>query len=411
MNIAFFVNRFPSVSETFILNQITGLMDHGHSVDIYANRPGGEPKLHSDVLAYGLLERTCYLLDLPSSPARRYFAALCTIGRHALTHPRVCLGSLQPRRHGESKYSLNLMHSVKHFLPRKSYDVIHCHFGHQGLRAQSLRGLGVLTGTLVTVFHGYDVSKYLHQGRRDVYERLFRDGELFLPISETWRRALIEMGCPPEKTCVHHMGIDPKRFPFTARGIGEDGQVRVASIARLVEKKGIEYGIRAVHRIRREGRRIQYCIVGDGPLRPHLERLVDDLGARDVVSLVGWKNQDEVRAVLDESHILLAPSVTSAQGDQEGIPVVLMEGLAMGLPVLSTVHSGIPELIQDGVSGFLVKEGDVDALADKLRYLVEHSDLWAKMGRAGRAFVEQHFDINKLNDQLVDLYRKLLEES
>jgi colanic acid/amylovoran biosynthesis glycosyltransferase len=103
--------------------------------------------------------------------------------------------------------------------------------------------------------------------------------------------------------------------------------------------------------------------------------------------------------------------VTTENGDQEGIPVALMEALSQGLPVLSTQHSGIPELVQDGKFGFLVPERDVDALAEKLEYLIEHPELWPKMGRAGRDYVARHHDINRLNDQLVNLYQRLLNGS
>ena len=108
--------------------------------------------------------------------------------------------------------------------------------------------------------------------------------------------------------------------------------------------------------------------------------------------------------------ILLAPSVTGRDGDQEGIPVVLMEALAQRLPVISTFHSGIPELIRDGDSGLLVPERDVDALAEKIEYLMTHAELWSEMGEAGRGYVERHYDINELNNQLVRLYQGLLEE-
>jgi len=107
----------------------------------------------------------------------------------------------------------------------------------------------------------------------------------------------------------------------------------------------------------------------------------------------------------------LAPSITSQNGDQEGIPTTLMEAMACGLPVLSTFHSGIPELVQDGQSGFLVPERDVEALAEKLEHLLNHQECWSEMGLAGRKFVEANHDINKLNDRLVEIYEQLLENA
>jgi len=112
--------------------------------------------------------------------------------------------------------------------------------------------------------------------------------------------------------------------------------------------------------------------------------------------------------MLAEAHILMAPSVTAADGDEEGIPNTLKEAMAMGIPVISTLHAGIPELVADGISGFLVPERDAAALADRLRRLVDHPETWAAMGRAGRVRIDSDFDIDRLNDQLLDLYKGML---
>jgi colanic acid/amylovoran biosynthesis glycosyltransferase len=126
------------------------------------------------------------------------------------------------------------------------------------------------------------------------------------------------------------------------------------------------------------------------------------------VKLLGWKQQQEITELLAQAHIYMAPSVTSRNGDREGIPVSLMEAMACGMPILSTMHSGIPELVEHGRSGFLVPERDADALAEKLSYLLENPEIWQEMGVAGRACVEQYYNIHRLNGQLVDVYQKLL---
>ena len=116
--------------------------------------------------------------------------------------------------------------------------------------------------------------------------------------------------------------------------------------------------------------------------------------------MVGSKIHDEVIQVLAQSHILIAPSVTAADGDEERIPNTLKEAMAMGLPVISTVHADIPELVQDGVSEFLVPEHNVEALADRLMRLVDHPETWVAMGRAGRRRLEAEFAADRLNDEL-----------
>jgi colanic acid/amylovoran biosynthesis glycosyltransferase len=303
---------------------------------------------------------------------------------------------------------MRLLHEAIPLLHCPPYDIIHCHFGPNGTRAQFLRELGVLQGKLITTFHGFDITVFLNTRDKNVYNLLFDAGDLFLPISERWRHRLIELGCDPQKISVHRMGVDCGKFIFRPRRLQRNGKVRFVSVARLIEKKGLEYGIRAVAKLAKYKNNIEYIIVGDGPLRGYLQRLVQKLQLSNTVRMVGWKPQDQVIQILDRAHFLLAPSVTSKNDDQEGIPVALMEAMAMGLPVVSTQHSGIPELIENGVSGFLVPERDVEALFDRLKFLVEHPELWQKMGQHGRNCVSEHYDINKLNDRLIKIYQLIL---
>lgn len=412
MKILFIVNEFPALSETFILGQMTGLIDRGHEIDIYAARPRKENAIHSDVIKYRLLERTYYYdaattggnRDISASPGggtRRIFRSLSIYGRILLTHFK------HYRPGGYS--SLSRLFREVHCLPwNSSYDIIHCHFGPNGERGLMLRDIGAIRGKLVTAFHGFDISLYLRQEGVDVYKRLFDAGDLFLPVSEYWKRRLIEIGCPEEKIVVHKMGVDCTKFRYSPRSIGSDGQIRLVSIARLVEKKGLEYGIRAVARLMTDYKNIQYTIIGDGPLKESLQKIIVESGFGDRIELIGWREQEEIIGFFEKAHILLAPSVTSVSGDQEGIPVALIEANAMGLPVISTRHSGIPELVRDGASGFLVPEKDENAIYDRLKYLVDHPGLWPDIGSNGRKTVEANHDIVKLNDNLSDMFLRIM---
>jgi colanic acid/amylovoran biosynthesis glycosyltransferase len=151
--------------------------------------------------------------------------------------------------------------------------------------------------------------------------------------------------------------------------------------------------------------------VGDGILRNALTTQIEKLKLGGSIRLLGWKSQEEIVELLKQADILLAPSITGNDGDEEGIPTTIMEAFALGLPVISTQHSGIPELVQDGQSGFLVPERDADALAQKLECLIKEPEKRHAMGRNGRTFVEQHHDIDQLNDQLVKIYQQLLNNA
>jgi colanic acid/amylovoran biosynthesis glycosyltransferase len=203
-------------------------------------------------------------------------------------------------------------------------------------------------------------------------------------------------------------GVDLTLFaPPTAAALA-GRETRLVTTSRLVPKKGVEYGIRAAAALSKAGHAVQYTIVGDGQLRPHLEQLAFRLGAERIVRFLGWQRQPEVAAILADSDILLAPSVTAPDGDQEGIPVAIMEAMAMALPVVSTWHGGIPELVRDGVTGILVREGDTETLAAGVARLIEHPEVRAAMGQAGRARVAAEHNASIQADRLVDLYRRVL---
>lgn len=407
MKIAFFVRQFPALSETFILNQITGLIDRGHEVDIYADKPSNTHKIHSDVNKYNLLQRT-YYAQTPTNHFLRVLKGLKLLVANFYRNPLVLLRSLNGFKYGRLATSLWLLYAVKPLLDKRSYDIVHCHFGFNGILGMFLRDIGALQGKLITTYYGSDISRDIQMFGNRIYDRLFDSGDLFFAISEWMKCQLIELGCNEKKIIVHRIGIDCGRFSFAPRQLHGDDQVRLVTIARLVEKKGVEYGVRAIAKLAKTNPNIEYNVVGDGPLKEDLQQLIQELDASDRVNLLGWKQQKEIVEILNNADILLAPSVTSKNGDQEGTPVSLMEAMAMGLPVISTQHSGIPELIDDGITGFLVPERDVDSLAEKLGYLVEFPEVWPEMGSAGRAYMEKHYNIDKLIDQLVAIYQKIL---
>jgi len=269
----------------------------------------------------------------------------------------------------------------------------------------------MLKGPVVTTFHGYDMTRHVRRFGVGVYHRLFDRGDLFLPISDHWRRRLIELGCPPDRIQVHHMGVDCSRFEPRLERVSDGKTVRLITIARLVEKKGVAYAIRAMRRLVDRGMNVEYDVVGGGPLSADLRALVDSLDLGQSVRMLGWQAEDEVRDLLKRADALVAPSVTAADGDQEGIPMVLMEAAAMGMPVVSTHHSGIGELVEDGVSGYLLPERDVAALADRLGELIGQPNRRLQFGQAGRRIVEEQFNIERLNDELAEIFARIVTQS
>ena len=409
MKVAFLVGQFPVLSEVFIVNQITGLLDRGHDVDIYAlSGFSGETKVHPDVERYDLLSNTYYSSKLPKHFFLRIWSSLRLLFNFGHRDPLLCAKSLHLARYGKKAASLRLLHAVIPFLGGKSYDIVHCQFGTYGLLGLTLRNMGALTGKLVTTFRGFDISEYPKRHGYGIYQPLFKSGDLCLANCNFFRQRVIDLGGSPHTTFVHRSSIDCKRFVYSPRKLDSLSPVHLATVGRLTEKKGIEYCIRAVAQLIEEGYQVKYDIVGDGELRSYLEQMIQTLGLSHCVHLLGKQQQTEIIELLHQTHIFVAPSVVAGNGDSDAPINTLKEAMATGLPVVSTWHGGIPELVEDGISGFLVPEKDAEAIADKLAYLIAHPELWPQMGLAGRERVLADYEIDRLNDELVELYLKVL---
>lgn len=298
---------------------------------------------------------------------------------------------------------------VEHFFRQtilsRRVKLLHAHFGPMGVFALPLRSsLGL---PLVTTFYGTDMSAVPKRPRwRRSYRNLFDHGELFLIEGSHMRNQLVELGCPPGKVQIQRIGVDLKSFSYrVAPPVHEN--VRILMCGRFVEKKGFEYGIRAFSRVLLEFPNAQLRIIGDGPLRRRIQSLVRRLGLEngERVVLLGHLSYARYQQEATNSHIFMAPSVTAADGDSEGgAPTVLLEMQARGLPVLSTLHADIPEVVVNGASGYLVSERDELALAQKLVELLAHPERWNQMGKAGRAHIESQHNIVTLAQQLEKIY-------
>jgi colanic acid/amylovoran biosynthesis glycosyltransferase len=208
---------------------------------------------------------------------------------------------------------------------------------------------------------------------------------------------------------VQRIAIDTQRIVFQERSYQAGEPVRLLFCGRFVEKKGLADCLRAVAVVLQEGYSVQLRVVGDGELRPEIERLIQELNLSEHVEIVGFIPYADLLAELSAAQILIAPSVTARDGDSEGgAPVILLDAQANGLPIISTTHADIPEVVVDGQSAFLVPERDPMALAERMIYLASHPETWSQMGAAGRTHVEGHHDIRLLAPQLEEKYFQVL---
>lgn len=407
MKIAFIVEKFPALTETFILNQAVGLIKRGHEVDIYARQTNDTSKLHPDVEKYNLLQHTYYAPSVPDNYILRILKAFLLLIINFKKAPLVIVRSLN-LKYKRRALSLRLFYFLIPFLNLKKYDIIHCQFGMYGIEGMIVREIGAIEGKLITSFRGHDISSYIQKYSDNVYQKLFTDGDFFLTNCNFFRNRAIKLGCDANKIIVHGSGIDCDRFTFKPRYLEANEKIKIATTGRLIEKKGIEYGIRAVAQVAAKYPNIEYNIIGAGDLQEQLQQLIHELNMTDKIHLLGWKNQQEIIEIINDSHIFIAPSITAKDGNQDAPVNTLKEAMAMGLPVIATHHGGIPELVHNGISGFLVPERDSNAIANRLTYLIEHPDTWEKMGVAGRNYVERNYNIKTLNDELINIYQSIL---
>lgn len=275
---------------------------------------------------------------------------------------------------------------------------IHVHFASRSLN------LGIMTGMLIKA----PVSCTVHAF--DIFTR--KPGSLtarlskcvfIAAISEYNIRYLSETcGDRIANLCrVVHCGIDVDQFKATDRDL-QPG--KLLFVGRLVEKKGLEVSIEAAARLHEEGISFSYDIVGNGPMHDDLEELIKCRGLEEKVRLLGSVPNDRLTGLFNQCGVFVMPCVRASSGDQDGIPVALMEAMACEIPVVSTNISGIPELVEDGVNGYLTDAKDVDGLAAVLKGLLvatpQHN---RKLGRAGRRRIQEEFNITRTSCQLREL--------
>lgn len=300
---------------------------------------------------------------------------------------------------------------LSQWLKRKRIDCLHARFGPAGI--QLLPKARKTKIPLITSFHGVDISKRVKQGpgyRRDL-RKLFKYGTAFTVVSENMRSKLLRLGCPAKKITIVRSGVDLTNFTFQPAHPVIDDAYRFLSVGRLVEKKGMDVLIKAFSRVHQVYPQATLTIVGEGQERHKLIKLIRKYNLQHVIKMTGALKQTGVKKQMEACHIFVNASKTARDGNQEGIPNVLMEAMAVGRPVISTYHAGIPELVDHEVNGFLVKEGSVSQLASMMLHAIGVRVKWPEMVRAARHKVETNHDIRKQRRIVEDLYLQVIQQS
>ena len=290
--------------------------------------------------------------------------------------------------------------------------LVHAHFGPAGYDFLELKSIFKLP--LITSFYGYDLSGLPHQKSewKARYEKLFRQGDYFLVEGLHMKKCLMELRCPEEKVTVQHLGVDLDRIKFVPRKPEENGEIRILIAASFREKKGLPYAVEAFGKVREKHKNLRLTIIGDSRGSPQAEKEKENILAainkyhlNSCVKMMGYQPYTVFLRELGNHHIFLSPSIHAVNGDFEGgVPVSIIEAAASGMPILSTTHCDIPEVIVDGESGYLVLERNVDALTEKLEFLISNSDMWKQTGQKGREHIEKNYNITTQVQRLEEIY-------
>jgi colanic acid/amylovoran biosynthesis glycosyltransferase len=239
---------------------------------------------------------------------------------------------------------------------------------------------------------------------RAATQQMLEAVRLVLVRSDSLGRALINIGCPSGKIRLQHTGIPVEEIPFRPREWPANGAWKFVQACRLIEKKGLRVSLWAFSQFAARHAASTFTIAGEGPLRNELGSLAAELGIADKVFFPGFISQTQLRELFYQSHIFLHPSEVGGDGNQEGVPNSMLEAMASGLPVFATEHGGIPEAIENGRSGILVKERDADALSLALLEWTANPEGLSAIARNGSDAVRIHFEQSGQTRQLEDYY-------
>lgn len=375
MKITILTSRYPDVTKTFVSEPVRWLENQGHRVSVIASHRSPRRDVEAAV-----------------APARTAELAASTKVAAGARHPLRYLRNLRRARalDGRRKrLSASRIAQLATLPEVAGADHLLAHFGPVGLKW--LPVAAVARRPLSVFFHGYDGSSYPRK-RPGVYDELFASRAGILTHSDYMKGRLIGLGAPPSGIGVVRLSAD-SAFLRACRSPRATTPRRVVTIGRLVEKKGIDDSLEAFARSRTAcSEDWRYEVIGEGGARGELESLVDRLGLKADVALRGFVGRSDVFDSLSAASLFILASKTAASGDSEGTPVSIMEAATLGVPIVSTRHAGIPELLPPEAEreGFLVREGDVGALTAAITRLMRDAKLRKRWGEACRAFALAH---------------------
>jgi colanic acid/amylovoran biosynthesis glycosyltransferase len=403
--VGYIVSRFPKITETFVLYEMIELERTGMVVELFPLRRERQPVIHPEATAW--IKRAHYLTSFSG-------AVLAANLRQLLRRPGRCISTFLRAVWG-NREDLNLLVGVVVYWPkavaiadmveRAGIEHLHAHFANHPTMVAHI--VHRLTGVPYSfTAHGSDIHV-----RQAFLGPKINDAAFVVAISEFNKRFMVDhapLGSEDSHIEVIHCGVDVD--VFAAAPTRRTAPLLVLCVASFEIVKGHPHLLRALARLRERGVELQCELVGAGPEEHAVRALVTELGLSERVVFCGTLTREDVAERMRAADVVVLTSVPSPRGDMEGIPVVLMEAMASGRPVVSTRQSGIPELVVDGETGLLTEAGDDVAIADALELLAKDPDRRERMGQAARVRIERHFDVRRESRELAERLRSSADQ-
>ncbi len=394
------MKMYPRFSETFILNEVLELERQGMEVRIFSLKKADDGRFHADISR--VRAKVSYLPEHPLLAAREYYAAHRQLfksspGRYA----RALLRVLARRSSGSVKRFLQAGHLAVQ-LRQENIEHIHAHF------ASSAAAVAYYAHELAGISYSFTAhAKDIYRDGIDTdhLRTKLREARFVVTVSDYNRKYLQDL-CTDARIERVYYGLDLGHF--VPNGAAPADPPIVLAVGRLVEKKGFLGLVRTCHLLREEGVSFRCRIVGKGPDELAIRRLVRSLGLQGVVELPGTLPREEVVQEYSRARVVVAPCVVGSDGNRDGLPTVLIEAMALGVPVISTDVTGIPELVEDGRTGLIVPQHDPTALANAIHRVLNNPATAATLGEAGRRRVEAQFHLRENVAHLRDLFEEVV---
>ena len=308
--------------------------------------------------------------------------------RTVLSFPQLVIYKIRRMVLGED-LSVEVTSAYVKAFTKNGVDAVLAEYGETGV--QVLKACRQLKIPLIVHFHGYDASVYsVLEAQREPYAVMFREAAAIIAVSRAMERKLVSLGAPAEKVHYNPCGIDCGKFTGATPA---KAPPLFLAVGRFVEKKAPKATIRAFNLVYKTNPDVRLRMIGDGPLLNECQTLLRELGLENAVTLLGGQSPQFVQEEMRKARCFVQHSIQAPSGDCEGTPVGILEAGASGLPVVSTRHAGIPDVVIEGETGLLIDEGDEEGMARQMLRMAQDPILAARLGEAARQRIAEHFSI------------------